>query len=812
MSLEETEREEAEEYKGRSVERREDERILSGNSQYVDDVELPNMLHARIVRSSYAHARLESVDVSEALEMPGVVDALTGAEACEMANDYGERRSGMRADHPPLASDRTRFAGEGLAAVAAETHYQAVDALDGVDVEYDPLPAVLGIDDALDPDDETELVHPELVDVDGVDGNEWGPMAIDIGDADAVFEDAAHVVTHEIETSRPTAMPLEPHGAVADYDPGDGSLTLYTSTQESHQIRRELADVLDMPVGKIRVVLPENMGGGFGHKLELHENEVVAALLAVKTERPVKVVLDRLEEFKATRARQPQRHELELAVDEDGTFLAIRDDIVAESGGYAGLTRPGLWVSCNLIATPYDIEHIEVSGRSVFTNTVPSGAYRGFGMTQAATARESLVDKAADELGFDPWELRRRNLIENEECPRDHPMGFYLDSCGTVECLDLVRDAIDDDLLEESTPDHVVRGLGIGTAMHVSSAQRPAYSSDNSSVTIRVDEDGSITVTNDQCPMGTGVETALAQVIADEVGVDYRDISFSFGDTETAPFGLGSWGSRAMAVSGSAAFQAARRVRDRLVRIAAYQLDVDPAAIEVGKRELYVAEDPSRSRSLQELAQDAHYNGRSLPDDMTAGALVVTESFDSPAPGRLDEDGRADIAVNYPSNVHAAIVDVDTEIGLVEVLDYAVADDVGEVINPMLVEGQIQGGVVQGLGMALGETLEYDSTGQLVNGTLEDYQTPLISETPKVTKIFEANTTSERAPLGTKGVGESGAILAPVAVLNAVNDALLGDVRSEPATELPLSPERVFELCRQGSHPSADAHTDGGER
>jgi carbon-monoxide dehydrogenase large subunit len=812
MSLEETEQREREQYKGRSVERLEDQRILSGNSQYVDDIDLPNMLHASIFRSSHAHARLESVDVSEALSMPGVVDTIAGQEAREMANDYGARRSGMKADHPPLARDKVRFAGEGVAAVAAETQYQAVDALDGVRIEYDPLPEVLGIETAMEAADEEALVHPELADQEAVDGNTWGPFDIDIGDVDAAFEEAAHVVTHEIETSRPTAAPLEPHGSIADYDPGDGSLTLYTSTQESHQVRRELADVLDMPVSKVRVVLPENMGGGFGHKLELHENEVVAALLSIKTERPVKVVLNRLEEFKATRARQPQCHQLELALDEKGNFLAIRDDIVAESGAYAGLTRPGLWVSCNLVATPYEIENIRVSGESVFTNTVPSGAYRGFGMTQAATARESLVDRAADECGFDPWELRRRNLVSDDDCPTTHPMGFHLDSCGTVECLDLVRNAIDTDLLDEDTPRHVVRGLGVGTAMHVSSAQRPAYTSDNSSATIRMDEDGSVTVTNDQCPMGTGVETALAQIIADEIGVDYRAIDFSFGDTETAPFGLGSWGSRAMAVSGSAALEAARALRDQLVRIAAHQLEVERSDLVVAEGEIHVADDPSRGRSLTELAHDAHYNGRSLPDGMTAGGLVVTESFDSPAPGQLDDDGRADIAVNYPSNVHAAVVEVDTETGLVSVLDYAVADDVGEVINPMIVEGQIQGGVAQGLGMALGETLEYDSTGQLRNGTLEDYQLPLISEAPKVTKIFEADTTSERAPLGTKGVGESGAILAPVAVLNAANDALLGDYLSEPTTTLPLSPERVFELCRDGRGAGDAATPDGGDR
>lgn len=796
--MEQERRPERAQLKGQSVERLEDDRILEGRSQYVDDIELPDMLHAAVCRSNRAHAELNEVDVDDALAMPGVVDVVTGREAGELASRYGTRRSGMAPDHPPLADGKVRFVGEGIAAVAAETHYQARDAVEEISVTYDTLPTVVDADAALDADDEAAYVHPELQGEDGVDGNVWGPFSIDVGDAEAAFDRADHVVATRIKTSRPTAAPLETHGAVADYDAADESLTLYTTTQEAHQVRRDLADVLDMPVNKVRVVQPENMGGGFGHKLELHENEIVAAITSIRTERPVKVVLDRMEEFQATRARQPQIHEIELALDEDGTFLGIRDRITAESGAYAALTKPGLWVSVNFVAPPYDVENVAVSGRCVFTNTVPSGAYRGFGMTQAVTAREALVDQAARELGIDPWELRRRNLVSNDECPTRHPMGFYLDSCGITECMDLVEEELDRDLVAAETDDSTARGVGVAAAMHVSSAQRPAYTSDNSSVTVRMDEDGSVTVTNDQCPMGTGVRTAIAQIIADELGVDHEGIQFDFGDTETSPFGLGSWGSRAMAVSGSAAQMAAEALRERLLRIAAHQLDVDPDSLVLGDGEVSVAGEPDRSRRLSDLAYDAHYNGTKLPADMTAGALVVTESFDSPAPGPLDDDGRADIAVNYPSNVHAAVVEVDAGTGEVEILDYAVADDVGEVINPMIVEGQIQGGVVQGLGMALGEDLEYDGNGQLVNGTMEQYRFPLANETPRLTKIREADTTSERAPLGTKGVGESGAIPSPATILNAVNDALVGEYVDEPTTELPLAPETVFRLCREG--------------
>jgi len=785
-----------EQLKGRSVERLEDERILDGHSQYIDDIELPNMLHGAIARSRRAHARLEAVDVDDALEMPGVADAVTGPEAAEIAGRYGTRRSGLAPDHPPLAEERARFAGEGVAAVAAETHYQARDALEGVSASYDPLPTVLDAEDALDADEDA-YVHPELQDDDSVDGNVWGAFGIDIGDVGDAFERADHVVETRIKTSRPTAAPLETHGAVADYDPADDHLTLYTTTQEAHQVQRDLAGVLDMPVNKIQIVQPENMGGGFGHKLELHENEIVAAILSIRTERPVKVVLDRMEEFQATRARQPQIHEIELALAEDGTFLGIRDQLTAESGAYAGLTKPGMWVSVNLVAPPYDIEHVDVSGRCVFTNTVPSGAYRGFGMTQAVTAREALIDEAATELGFDPWELRRQNLIGNEECPRRHPMGFYLDSCGTTECLDLVREDLDTDLAAAETDDSTVRGVGLAAAMHVSSAQRPAYTSDNSSVTVKMDEDGTVTVTNDQCPMGTGIRTAIAQIVADELGIDHEGIHFDFGNTETSPFGLGSWGSRAVAISGSAAHVAASALRERLVRIAAHQLEVDVDEMVLGDEEIYVDGESDRRRTLVELAYDAHYNGTKLPEGMTAGSLVVTESYDSPATGQIGDGDRADISVNYPSNVHAAVVEVDTDTGQVEILDYAVADDVGEVINPMIVEGQIQGGVVQGLGMALGENIEYDSNGQLANGTMEQYKFPLINETPRITKIQEAETTSDRAPLGTKGVGESGAIPSPATVLNAVNDALLGEYIDEQTTQLPLDPETVFGLCQE---------------
>jgi carbon-monoxide dehydrogenase large subunit len=787
---------EGEQLKGRSVERLEDGRILSGRSEYVDDIELPNMLHARIFRSSRAHARLEDVDVSEAREMDGVVDVLTGAEANEMADRYGKRRSGMTSDHPPLADEKVRHTGEGIVAVAAESHYRAGDALEAIDVTYDALPNVLDAETALDADSPEEFVHDELQDDPDVDGNVWGNFNIDVGDVDEAFASADHVVEMTMKTSRPSAVPMETHGAVAEYDPADEKLTLYTCTQEAHQVRTDLANVLGMPMNKVRVQQPENMGGGFGHKLELHENEVVAALLSIRNERPVKVVLGRTEEFQATRARQPQIHEMALALDEDGTFRAIRDDITAEAGAYAGLTKPGMWVSCNFIAPPYWIENIDINGRCVFTNTVPSGAYRGFGLTQAATAREALLDKAATELGFDPWELRRRNLPSNEECPIDHPIGFHLDSCGILECFDLVEEDIDWDLLDADTDDGVVRGLGVAGAMHVSSAQRPAYTSDNSSVTIRMEEDGSVAVANDQCPMGTGIETAIAQIVADELGVDHTAIDLDFADSETTPFGLGSWGSRGIAISGSAAYEAARTVRDKLRRIAGFQLDADPSDLVVEGGTVFDPEDPSRSLSIPDLAYDAHYNGTKLPEGMTAGAVQVTESFDNPAPGPLDEKGRSDISVNYPTNVHAAVVEVDTETGDLEILDYAIADDVGEVINPMIVEGQIQGGTVQGIGMAVGEDLEYNPNGQLVNGSMEDYQIPLANETPMLTKITEAETTSERAPLGTKGVGESGAIPSPAAILNAVNDALLGEYIDEPATTLPLSGETIFSLCR----------------
>ncbi|WP_238386828.1 xanthine dehydrogenase family protein molybdopterin-binding subunit [Natrialba swarupiae] len=800
-----TDTDEDTQYKGRSIQRLEDDRILSGNSRYVDDIELPGMLHATVVRSMRSHALIEEIDTSEAEEMDGVVDTLTGEEAAEMANRYGSRRSGMMDDHPPLAQEKVRFAGEGVVAVAAESHYLAKDAASTVSVSYDPLPSMVELDDALDPESEDELVHPELDEADeDVSGNVWGSYSIDIGDVEAAFDEADTIVSHEIETSRPTAVPLEPHGAVADYDPADDVLTLYTSTQEAHQVRRDLADTLDRPVNSIRVVQPENMGGGFGHKLELHENEIVAALLSIRTERPVKVVLDRIEEFQGTRARQPQRHELELAVDDDGSFLGIRDDITAVAGAYAALTKPGLWVSCNLVATPYRIDNIEVNGRCVFTNTVPSGAYRGFGMTQAATARESLIEKVSKELDLDPWEVRRKNLIGNEECPTTHPMGFYLDSCGTEECLGLVREDIDLSLLEEKTDDEIVRGLGVASAMHVSSAQRPAYTSDNSSVTIRMDEDGSVTVTSDQCPMGTGLETSFAQIVADELGIPPSNINFDFADTETSPFGLGSWGSRAITVAGSAAYEAGRSLRERLTTIAAHQLEAAPSDIVLEEGRFFVESDPSRSRPLEEIAYDAHYNGRKLPEEITAGAVTVTESFDSPAPGILDESGKADIAVNYPSNVHASIVEIDTRTGTIDILDYAAADDIGEVINPMIVEGQIQGGIVQGLGMALGEDLEYDASGQPVNAMMEDYQLPLINEMPMITKIREADTTSERAPLGTKGVGESGSILAPVVILNAVNDALYDEFVSSTVTEMPLDPETVYQLCRSADESGGD--------
>lgn len=769
---------------GTSVERVEDAAILSGESKFLDDIDRGDMLHGKLLRSPYSHAEIKSVELSDALAMSEVVDAVDGHDVAEIASKFGHRRSGLETpDRAALSIERARFMGDGVAAVVAESVYAAGDACRRINVEYMPREAVVGIDEALDAE---TVVHPELQDDEDVDDNEWGYHSIDFGDTDVAFEQADHIVEHEIQTNRPTALPLEPHGVIAEYDEADGELTVFSTTQEAHSIRADLSVVLGLPENSIRVIQPPNMGGGFGHKLALTDHEVVAAVLAMRTCRPVKIVLDRQEEFESTWCRQPQRHTLELAVSDDGEFLGLRDDIVAESGGYTGLARPGLVYACQMMTAPYWIENASIHGKCVFSNTVPASAYRGFGYTQATLARETLVDKASEQLGVDRWELRRQNMIDGAECPITHPMGFYLDSCGTRKCLQTVREAVDDDLLDDPPEGHV-RGLGVASAMHVSSVQRPSYSSDMGAVSIRMDTDGSVTVFSDQCPMGTGTETSLAQIVSDELGIDYREIAFTFGDTESTPFGLGSWGSRAMVIAGSAAYKGALKLKERLLKIAAYQLSVSVENLEVADGEIVVADDPNRSRSLESLAYDAHFNGHAIPNDMTAGPLYVTESFDNPAPGPLDDNGRSDPAVNYPSGVHAVVVDIDTTTGAVELLDYAIADDIGKVINPMIVEGQLQGGAVQGIGMALGEELHYNDDGTLTTGNMEDYRLPLISETPMITKIREVDTESERSPLGVKGVGESGTTIAPAAVLNAVNDALETSVWT-----LPLDPETVF--------------------
>lgn len=784
--------------KGRSIERVEDQRILSGNSQYVDDIEFPDMLYGRIFRSNRAHARIVDVDLTGVKAMGGVIDVISGKEALSMSGRYGNRRSNLPPERPPLAVNRARFAGEGIAAVAAETPYLAGDALEEIDVSYESMSVATRIEDAKNIENESQIIHPELHQSGHIDGNTWGAYDVDIGDVDTAFERADHIIEHNIKTSRPSATPMETHGAIADYDPGNQSLTLYSSTQEAHQIRKDLAELLDLDFAKVHVKQPKNMGGGFGHKLELHENEIIAALLSIRTERPVKVVLDRIEEFSSTRARQPQIHRMKLALNEDGKFLGLKDSITAGAGAYTALTMPGLWVSCHQITTPYWIENIQIRGECVFTNTVPSGAYRGFGLTQATTARESLIDVAARRLNFDPWQIRRANMISNEETPITHPTGLYLDSCGTMECLDIVNQSINRDLLDESFSDGKIRGLGVAAAMHVSSSKRPTYTADNSTVTIRVDEDASLTVLNDQCPMGTGIQTTLAQIIADELGVDHLDIEFTFGDTETTPFGLGSWGSRGISISGSAAYLAAREVRKTLLRIAAYQSGADIGDLDLVNGRVISQRSGNVDIPIEDLAYDAHYNGSKLPDNMTAGSLVVSESYDTPIEKGKDPNGYGDVAINYPSCVHAAIVEIDAQTGDIDILDYAIADDIGEVINPMIVEGQIQGGVIQGIGMALGENLEYSDSGQLLNGTMEDYGLPLINETPKINKIYEADVTSERTPLGTKGVGESGAIPSPVVIMNAVNNGLCDDVIEEPIHSMPLDSETVEQAYSQG--------------
>jgi aerobic carbon-monoxide dehydrogenase large subunit len=757
---------------GAAMRRLEDPRLLRGQGTFIEDLELPRQLHVAFVRSEYPHARLQAIRVDEALRQDGVVTVAS-------AKDLGAPPIPAVVTHPALrpcgqpilAAGVVRYVGEPIVAVLAETRAAAQDGASGVVVEYEPLQPVATAEAAVEFG--APVLHPALGD------NLAGSFEVRVGDPEAAFAAADRVVRGRFYVQRYTGMPLEPRGVAAVWDAGREHLTVWSSTQWPHTLRQALSGLVELPEQSIRVIAPD-VGGGFGVKQDIYPEEVVIALLARRLGRPVKWVESRREHLLTGVHAREQWHAMQLAVRNDGTILGMRADVLSDQGAYTrslGILCPSLTAAG--LPGPYRFHNYLCHVRVALTNKAPAAAYRGAGQPEAVFATERIVDRVAEELGLDPADVRRKNFIAPDEFPWEvgtesaqtpviYDSGAY--AAGLDRALELSQYA-EWRARQKAEPS---RWLGIGLAAYVMLTGLGPHESS----LLRVDPGGKLTLVTGASPHGQGTATALAQIVASELGVAAADVVVSHGDTDAIPFGVGTYASRNAVVAGNAAHMAAGAVRSKAVALAAFLLEVEEGDLELIDGCVQVRGAPNRRLSLGQIARAAA-PGSPLPGGMAPG-LEATHYFLAPKP-------------TFASGVHVAVVEVSPDTLQVRILDYAVVSDAGPLINPLIVDGQIVGGVAQGIGGALFEELAYDELGNFMSASLMDYCMPSAWQIPPV-RVAHLFTPSPLNPLGVKGLGEGGAMAPPAAIANAVEDALRRTgVRID---RTPITPTRLAELLR----------------
>ena len=773
-------------YVGASIKRREDPRFIQGKGGYVANIQLPNMAYLAIKRSVYGHARIKRIDTSKAKALPGVIDVFTGQDLID--GGVGKLPCGWNVPNIkvptrwPLTVDKVRHVGDGIAVVAAESPYIASDALDLIEVDYEPLPAVIDAKAAAVPG--APLVHDDVPD--NVSYT-WS-----IGDKDAcdkAFAEAEHVVELELVNQRliPTAM--EPRAAVAQWNPASEEMTVWTTSQNPHPIRLLLsAFTLGIPENRLRVISPD-VGGGFGSKIFHYPEEVIVPWVARKIKRPAKWVATRTEASLTDSQGRDHVTKCKMALKKDGTITGIHVQTWANQGAYISTFAPLIPTALylTLLSGLYKVKGIWGEMWGTLTNTVPVDAYRGAGRPEASYVLERLVDLAANDLGMDPIDLRRKNFIPKEEFPYQTPVAFMYDSGDYQRLFDKAVEMANYQSMRQAQAQARKEGrlVGIGVAGCIEASgpapSRVAGSLGSAvgfweSAVIRVHPSGKASLFTGSHSHGQGHETTFAQVVADELGLNLEDVEVVHGDTARIPFGMGTYGSRSAAVGGSAVVRSAEKIRAKALKIAAHQLEAAEEDLvydrDTGK--IYVKGSPDKAKAFGDIAFAA-YTAHNLPEGLEPGLEEV--AFYDPS------------NFTFPNSAHIAQVEVDRETGEVTLQRYVAVDDVGKVINPLVVDGQIVGGIVQGVGQALWEQGVYDENGQLLTATLMDYAMPHASQFPMI-ETGRVETPSPHNPLGVKGAGEMGTIAATVAIANAVMDALapLG-VRH---IDMPLTPEKVW--------------------
>jgi carbon-monoxide dehydrogenase large subunit len=775
---------------GASVRRKEDARFVQGAGNYVADMLRPGMAWGSFVRSPHAHATITRIDTAKARAMPGVLGIWTGEQLaaagvkglpCGWGIKGSDGKPMLEPGDPPLAIGKVRHVGDAVAFVVADTQAHARDAAEAVAVDYAVLPAAIDLREAIAPG------APQIFD--DVPNNiccDW-----DIGDAamtGAAFAKAAHVARIKLSNNRLVGNPMEPRAAIAEFDAPTGKATLFTTSQFPHVVRLLMGlFVLNIPQHKLRVVAPD-VGGGFGVKQFHYAEEAVVTFAAMQLKQPVKWVCDRSEGFVSDAHGRDHYTEAALALDAEGRFIGLKVDTLGNLGGYISTFGPNIPTNLYgpLLSGVYTIPAIHCRVRVVFTNTVPVDAYRGAGRPEATFVIERLVDVAATELGIDKVEIRRRNMIAKEQFPYQTPVMMKYDSGDPAGCLDRLLVLADHAGFAarkaESAARGKLRGLGLSTYIEACGlapsriagalgARGRLYES----ATVRVHPTGQVTVLIGTHNHGQGHETTFAQIVAEKLGVDFDDIDVVFGDTDRVQFGMGTYGSRSLVVGGAALAKASERVVAKGRKIAAHLLEAAEEDIEFAAGTFRVA-GTDRTKSLPEIALAAY-----VPHD------YPLEKLD---PGLEEQAFHDPVNFSFPGGAHAAEVEIDPETGAVSLLNYVGVDDVGTVINPMIVEGQLHGGITQGIGQALFEHGVYSPTGQLLAGSFMDYAMPRADSLPSYTMTTHS-TPSTDTPMGVKGCGEVGTIGAPAAVMNAVVDALAG--LGITHMDMPATSDRVWQ-------------------
>ena len=770
---------------GAQVRRVEDPRVLLGKTQYVDDLILPDMLAVAFVRSPYAHAKITNIDIQAAQATPGVACVLTGQDILETIKplrvefDTQKVPFHKSCNWHVLTPDKARFVGDLVAAVVATDRYTAEDAADLVEVDYEPLEAVADMESALLAD--APLVHEE-----------WGDNVMErfeaqVGEVGKTFQEADCVVSERFVTGRHMASPMETRGCVARFDVATEGLTVWSSTQVPHTLRASLATLLDLAEHRIRVISPD-VGGGFGLKAHPFPEEVVVTYLAKTLRKPIKWIEDRREHLAASLQAKHQIVHAELALKNDGTVLGLKARFLSDAGGYSSYPWSSAFEpkhAAGTITGPYKIPAYSFETCTVATNKASIGVYRGVGIPVAALTMERLLDMSAHKLGLDPAEIRLRNMIPQDEHPYMTPLGTEIESGSHQASLQKALDILGygDFRAEQQQARENGRYLGVGIGSYVEGTAHNSAVFDSFGVkiggyeaaTLRIDESGKVTVFVGTHSHGQGHHTVYAQLIADTLGVALEDVAVVQGDTQATPRGWGTWASRSAVTGGGAVTVAAQKLRDKLLRIAARLTEVPADDLELAQGAVQRKTGGVRLLSIPDLAHRIIAQPTGLPPDEEPG-LDASVAYEPPP-------------ITHSNATHVATVAVDIETGQVQLLRYIVVEDCGTIINPTIVNGQIQGGVAQGIGSALYEHALYDDAGQFLTGTFMDYLIPTAADVPQV-EIGHIETPSPYTLNGIKGMGEGGAIAPPAAIANAVADALSPfGVR---VNEVPLTPERVL--------------------